>query len=169
MKLIVGIGNPGVEYDRTRHNVGFEVLDRLARRLSPGETARSRFNGSTIEFMDGDEKILFLKPLTYVNRTGEAVAEAIRFYKMAPAEDLLVIAGHLGQAQHLARLGVADSGRVDHLLGDLVRPDLPHLVEGPQELRAALGGGVRRGSPGTSPGRAARRSRTWCRRANGRG
>lgn len=76
MKLIVGIGNPGVEYDRTRHNVGFEVLDRLARRLAPGEVARSRFNGSTIEAIEGDEKIMLLKPLTYVNRTGESLAES---------------------------------------------------------------------------------------------
>ena len=91
MKLIVGIGNPGVEYDRTRHNVGFEVLDRLARRLAPGEVARSRFHGSTIEAMDGDEKIMPLKPTTYVNRSGESVAEAMRFYKMTPADDLLVI------------------------------------------------------------------------------
>lgn len=91
MKLIIGIGNPGSEYDRTRHNVGFEVLDRMARRIAPGEVARSRFNGSTIESMDGDEKILLLKPGTYVNRSGESVAEAVRFYKLTPAEDLLVV------------------------------------------------------------------------------
>ncbi|HBZ97321.1 MAG TPA: aminoacyl-tRNA hydrolase, partial [Phycisphaerales bacterium] len=72
MKLIVGIGNPGVEYDRTRHNVGFEVVDRLARRIAPGEVARSRFHGSTIETMDGDEKVMLLKPTTYVNRSGES-------------------------------------------------------------------------------------------------
>jgi PTH1 family peptidyl-tRNA hydrolase len=91
MKLIVGIGNPGVDYDRTRHNVGFEVIDRLARRLAPGEPARSRFNGSTIEVIGDEEKILLLKPLTYVNRTGESLSEAVRFYKLNPAEELLVV------------------------------------------------------------------------------
>ena len=91
MKLIVGIGNPGVEYQQTRHNAGFEVLDRLARRMAPGEVARSRFKGSTIESMQDDEKVILLKPGTYVNRSGESVAEAIQFYKMDPANDLLVV------------------------------------------------------------------------------
>jgi PTH1 family peptidyl-tRNA hydrolase len=91
MKLIVGIGNPGQKYDRTRHNAGFEVLDRMARRWAPGTVARSRFKASTIESLDGDEKVLLMKPTTYVNRTGESVAEAVRFFKLTPAEDLLVI------------------------------------------------------------------------------
>ncbi len=91
MKLIVGIGNPGVEYQQTRHNAGFEVLDRLARRMAPGEVARSRFRGSTIESMGGEEKVILLKPGTYVNRSGECVAEAIQFYKLNSTEDLLVV------------------------------------------------------------------------------
>ena len=91
MRLIVGIGNPGSEYDRTRHNVGFEALDRLARRLAPGEIARSRFQGSTIEAFIDDEKILLLKPLTYVNRSGQAVSEAVRFFKLTVESDLLVL------------------------------------------------------------------------------
>lgn len=91
MKIIVGIGNPGQKYDRTRHNAGFEVLDRLARRWSPGSVARSRFKASTVEVLDADEKVLLLKPTTYVNRTGECVAEAVRFYKLTPAEDLLIV------------------------------------------------------------------------------
>jgi PTH1 family peptidyl-tRNA hydrolase len=91
MKLIVGIGNPGLEYERTRHNVGFEVLDRLARRLAPGEIARAKFKGAAIQYGSGDEKLLMLKPTTYVNCSGEAIGEAVRFYKMTPNEDLLVI------------------------------------------------------------------------------
>ena len=91
MKLIVGIGSPGQEYERTRHNVGFDVLDRLARRLAPGEVARARFKGATVESSLGEEKVLMLKPTTYVNCTGEAIGEAVRFYKLAPSEDLLVI------------------------------------------------------------------------------
>ena len=90
MKLVVGIGNPGVEYDRTRHNVGFDVLDRVARRLAPGEVARARFKGATLEADLDGEKVMLLKPTTFVNRSGEAVGEAVRFYKL-DLTDLLVV------------------------------------------------------------------------------
>jgi peptidyl-tRNA hydrolase, PTH1 family len=91
MKLIVGLGNPGPEYEKTRHNVGFLVLDRLARRHAPGEVARARFHGALLEGSITGEKMLLLKPGTYMNRSGAAVAEAARFYKLDPAADLLVI------------------------------------------------------------------------------
>ena len=91
MKLIVGLGNPGPEYDRTRHNVGFEVLDRLARRYAPEAIARARFHGLLLEARLEEEKILLLKPTTFMNRSGTAVGEALRFYKLEPAEDLLVL------------------------------------------------------------------------------
>lgn len=91
MKLIVGLGNPGAEYADTRHNVGFDVLDRLARFLAPGAVARAKFHGALIETQADDHKLLLLKPTTYMNRSGLAVAEAIRFYKMDPASDLLVL------------------------------------------------------------------------------
>lgn len=91
MKLIIGIGNPGSEYDRTRHNVGFESLDRLARRLAPGAIARSRFQAAAIEARCGDEPVLLVKPTTFVNRTGQSVIEAVNFYKLSPLEDLLVL------------------------------------------------------------------------------
>ncbi|MDZ4753587.1 MAG: aminoacyl-tRNA hydrolase [Phycisphaerae bacterium] len=97
MKLIVGLGNPGLEYDRTRHNVGFESLDRLARRTvdASNSIAKSRFSGVVLEgeirSKDGDEKVLLLKPLTYMNRSGQSVAEAVRFYKLDPSKDLLVL------------------------------------------------------------------------------
>jgi len=91
VKLIVGLGNPGPEYDRTRHNVGFDVLDRLARRWAPGETARSKFHGVLIEALIDSEKSILLKPTTYMNRSGLAVAEAARFYKLDPSNDLLVL------------------------------------------------------------------------------
>ncbi|MBC03638.1 MAG: aminoacyl-tRNA hydrolase [Phycisphaerae bacterium] len=93
MKLVVGLGNPGPEYDRTRHNVGFEVVDRLARRHGDplNEVAKSRFSGLLLEAAIGDEKVLLLKPLTFMNLSGKSVAEAMRFYKMNPAEDLMVV------------------------------------------------------------------------------
>ena len=91
MKLIVGLGNPGANYQMTRHNVGFEVLDRLARRHAPGAIARGRFHGTTLDADIDGERCLLLKPTTFMNRSGQAVAEAVAFYKLSPSDDLLVI------------------------------------------------------------------------------
>jgi len=91
MKLIVGLGNPGLQYDNTRHNVGFVVLDRVARRYAPGAIARSKFQGATIDAGIDDEKVILLKPLTYMNHSGQSVAEAAAFYKLDPTTDLLVL------------------------------------------------------------------------------
>ncbi len=91
MKLIVGLGNPGREHQGTRHNVGFDVLDRLARRHAPGEVARARFHGALVEATIGEERVLLLKPTTYMNLSGQAVAEASGFHKLEPARDLLVL------------------------------------------------------------------------------
>ncbi len=89
MKLIVGLGNPGREYDRTRHNVGFMVVDELHRRLgTPGY--RARFKGLVAEGMIAGEKVILLKPLTFMNVSGQSVAEALRWYHL-PVEDMLVI------------------------------------------------------------------------------
>lgn len=96
MKLIVGLGNPGAQYERTRHNAGFMAVDLLAQRHAKGVVARSRFNAATLEASmpgpsGGPEKCLLMKPTTYMNRSGLAVAEAVRFFKIDPAADLLVI------------------------------------------------------------------------------
>ncbi len=93
MKLVVGLGNPGPEYDRTRHNVGFDVIDRLARRcVDPSAAvARNKFSGLLLEGDVEGEKMLLLKPLTFMNLSGKAVAEAVKFYKLSPVDDLMVI------------------------------------------------------------------------------
>lgn len=104
MKLIVGLGNPGPQYDGTRHNVGFDVLDRLARRYAPGAVARARFQGSLIEADLDGERALLLKPLTLMNRSGAAVDEAVRFYKLDPVETLLVIVDDVALACGVIRL-----------------------------------------------------------------
>jgi PTH1 family peptidyl-tRNA hydrolase len=91
MKLIVGLGNPGSEYENTRHNAGFMVLDELARRHAAGAVARGRFHAATLECMVGHEKVLLVKPTTFMNRSGLSVGEALRFYKLEPADDLLVV------------------------------------------------------------------------------
>lgn len=92
MKLIVGLGNPGLEYERTRHNAGFLVLDELARRHCPGELARSRFHGAVLEGRLGAAgRAALVKPTTYMNRSGQTVAEAARFFKLEVSTDVLVV------------------------------------------------------------------------------
>ena len=89
MKLIVGLGNPGKEYDRTRHNVGFMVIDELHRRFGdPG--FRARFKGLVAEGMIATEKVILLKPLTFMNLSGQSVSEALRWYHL-DIEDVLIM------------------------------------------------------------------------------
>lgn len=85
MKLLVGLGNPGAKYERNRHNVGFMALDAMVgrHRLSPW---RKRFQGLTSDGELGGEKVLLLKPETYMNESGRAVGEAMRFLKIAPSD-----------------------------------------------------------------------------------
>src|SRR4051812_15145131 len=137
--LVAGLGNPGREYERTRHNVGWLVLDELARRH--GGSWKSKFSGSLAELRLGDAPVAPLKPETYMNESGRSVGAAARFYKVDP-EELLVahddvdlesgrlqvrqgggLAGHNGLrslAQHLGsqefqrlRIGVGRPGRGD--------------------------------------------------------
>jgi PTH1 family peptidyl-tRNA hydrolase len=92
MKLVVGLGNPGLEYRGTRHNAGFDAIDALSQRFgSGGRAARSKFQGLAEEIAIGDERVLLLKPLTYMNRSGLSAGEALRFHKLDPKQDLMVI------------------------------------------------------------------------------
>lgn len=119
MKLVVGLGNPGPAYQDTRHNVGFEVLDRLARRFAPGEIARAKFHGSLIEAVIDSQRTLLLKPTTYMNRSGQAVAEAVRFFKMPPETDLLVIVDDIALACGSIRVRVSGSAGGHNGLSDI--------------------------------------------------
>lgn len=89
MKIIVGLGNPGAQYAKTRHNAGFMVLDWLIRRNGLGPQ-KSRFHADTFEGRIGEEKVLAVKPMTFMNRSGLSVGEAMRFYKVE-VEDMLVV------------------------------------------------------------------------------
>lgn len=86
--LVAGLGNPGREYERTRHNAGWMVVDELARRTD--SSFRSKFNGRLSEARLGDERLALLKPETYMNESGRSIAAALRFFKVPP-EDLLVV------------------------------------------------------------------------------
>ncbi len=91
MKLIVGLGNPGSQYDKTRHNAGFMVVDRLADRHFRGMTPRAKFSAVVVEGPLYSERCVLLKPTVYMNRSGQSVAEAVGFYKLDPSADVLVI------------------------------------------------------------------------------
>lgn len=129
MLLFAGLGNPGSAYAGHRHNVGFMALDLVAERhgFSPW---RQKFQGRLAEGLLGGEKVLLLEPLTYMNESGRAVGEALRFYKLAP-KDLVVfhdeldlvpfkcrvklgggVAGHNGLRSIAAHLGTQDFKRV---------------------------------------------------------
>lgn len=86
MFLIVGQGNPGLQYARTKHNVGFMVLDRLA----PPASYRLKGNALVAELAVGEEKGWLVKPTTFYNATGEAVAPIARFYKIPPGRILVI-------------------------------------------------------------------------------
>lgn len=88
-KLIVGLGNPGSRYRHTRHNVGFMALEELARQLG-AEFSREKYKGLVAETGYGAAKLVLLKPLTFVNRSGESVERAVR-YRVRDLADLLVI------------------------------------------------------------------------------
>lgn len=89
MKLVVGLGNPGDAYARTRHNVGWNVADRLAGLLRASFTVK-KFAAELAEARCGDERIWIMKPQTFMNRSGEAVGPALKFWKLDPA-DLVVV------------------------------------------------------------------------------
>lgn len=129
MKLIVGLGNPGDRYEDTRHNVGFQVVDALARKAGIGLTS-SKFSGELGQGALKGEKAALLKPQTFMNCSGDSVAPAARFYKVY-GEDLIVIhdeldmplgrlqlkkgggtGGHHGLDSIIDRLGTDDFVRV---------------------------------------------------------
>lgn len=90
-KLLVGLGNPGKKYDRTRHNIGFEVIDTLAGIWSTSISENKRFQGSAGETRTASgERLILLKPSTYMNRSGQSVRAVVDWYKLSPA-DVLVI------------------------------------------------------------------------------
>jgi PTH1 family peptidyl-tRNA hydrolase len=143
MKLFVGLGNPGTKYARNRHNIGFMALDQIAsdHGFAPW---KARFQGEFTEGRLGSEKVLLLKPGAFMNRSGQSVGEAMRFYKLEP-EDVVVfhdeldlapgkcrvkqggghaghnglrsIHGHIGDSYGRVRLGIGHPGHKDKVAG----------------------------------------------------
>lgn len=139
MKLWVGLGNPGAKYARNRHNIGFMALERVAEDHGFGPW-KTRFQGQVAEGHLGGEKLLLLKPQTFMNLSGQAVGEAMRYHKIDPADvtvfhdeldlapgkcrfkqgggaaghnGLRSIIGHIGEGFARVRLGIGHPGRKD--------------------------------------------------------
>lgn len=158
-RLIVGLGNPGPEYQRTRHNVGFLVVDRLLAR-HPCQTSRNKFHGELFQVREGpEEQWLVLKPHTYMNRSGLSVAAAVGYYGIELADVLVVCddfnlplgrlrlrrggsdGGQKGLADIIAQLGTTEFPRlrigiaapqgeaIEHVLGSFSPDELPVIAE----------------------------------------
>ncbi len=123
MKLIAGLGNPGDEYAGTRHNAGFMTIERLARRhdlLALG-SVKHKFHSAVIEGPIAGERCTLLQPQTYMNRSGTAVREALQFYKLNPATDLLVVVDDVALGLSRIRLRAEGSPGGHNGLADIQR------------------------------------------------
>jgi PTH1 family peptidyl-tRNA hydrolase len=126
--LVVGLGNPGREHAANRHNVGWMVVDELARRH--GATFRGKYSGQFGEARIGDAKVALLRPETYMNRSGRSVSPAVRFYKLPP-ERVLVVHDEgdfdLGRLQARVGGGLAGHNGLRSIAQDLGTPEFGRL------------------------------------------
>lgn len=130
MKLVVGLGNKGREYENTRHNMGFMLVDRYLQYKNITDKFKEKFNAMYIETTINNEKVIFIKPMTYMNNSGIAVRAFVDFYKLN-SEDILVISddldldlgkfrlrrngssgGHNGLKSIISHLGIDDFKRL---------------------------------------------------------
>src|SRR5690554_4806125 len=110
--IIAGLGNPGSQYEHTRHNVGFWLLGRLAADLGTDFSVQNRFHGQLAQASLAGEKLWLLKPLTFMNRSGQSVAALANFYKI-PLQNMLVVHDELDLEPGIARLK-RDGGHGGH-------------------------------------------------------
>ncbi|RMH50104.1 MAG: aminoacyl-tRNA hydrolase, partial [Alphaproteobacteria bacterium] len=169
MRLFVGLGNPGPRHERQRHNVGFMAVDRIA--ADHGFSAwRSRFRGELAEGRLGRHKVMLLKPMTFMNLSGESVGEVLRFFRIEPAEmvvfhDELDLAPgrlrvkqggghaghnglrslhqHVGEAFWRVRIGIGHPGHRDRVTGHV----LGDFGEGERAWLDELLRGISEGAP----------------------
>jgi PTH1 family peptidyl-tRNA hydrolase len=126
--LVAGLGNPGREYAATRHNLGFLVVEELARRHAG--SWRSKFSGELSELRVDGERVALLKPQTYMNESGRAVTAAVRFFKVDPAELLVVhdeVDLELGRIQARLGGGLAGHNGLRSVSGALGTPEFLRL------------------------------------------
>ena len=133
MLVIAGLGNPGAQYARNRHNVGFMAVDAIAERGRFGPF-RARHQGLTAEGLLGDERVMLLKPQTYMNKSGRSVGEALRYLKL-DLEALVVIHDELDLAAGKVRVKVG-GGDAGH---NGLRSITAHLGPGYKRVRIGIG------------------------------
>jgi peptidyl-tRNA hydrolase, PTH1 family len=178
MKLWVGLGNPGAKYAHNRHNIGFIAVDRIAADHGFGPW-RSRFQGEAAEGILAGGKVLLLKPGTFMNLSGQSVAEAARFHKLTPTDitvfhdeidlapakirvktggghaghnGLRSLHDHLGDGYHRVRLGVGHPGHKDAVPGYV----LHDFAKADADWLDALMHGISDGAPALATGDTAR-------------
>jgi len=129
VKLIVGLGNPGSEYTHTRHNVGFDVVGELARRHGGG-TAQTKYKAEVVDIHIGNEKVLLIAPMTFMNCSGESVIQFVNFYQ-PDLEDLVVICDDMNLPAGRIRWRPKGSAGGQNGLKDIIQrlgsPDFPRL------------------------------------------
>lgn len=174
MQIFVGLGNPGGQYAGNRHNIGFMALDRIASDHGFGPW-KAKFQGQIAEGRLGSDKVLLLKPETFMNRSGQAVGEAMRFYKLEPGDitvfhdeldlapgkvrvkmggghaghnGLRSIHGHIGEAYQRVRLGIGHPGRKEMVAGYV----LHDFARADDDWLVPLLDGLGRGAPDLATG-----------------
>lgn len=168
MKLVVGLGNPTKEYEQTRHNVGFMVMDRLADVMNVSISS-SKFKGEYVKFKYKGEDVILLKPMTYMNNSGESVIQVMKYFKI-DVSDVLVIyddmdmpvgklrlresgsaGGHNGVKSLIAHMGTQQFKRIrvgidkhprikviDYVLGHFQKDERPLIDEGIENAVKAI-------------------------------
>ena len=132
MKLIVGLGNPGRKYENTRHNVGFLVLDEVAKRMNE-KIDQSKFKAEYAEFFHNQEKIILIKPQTFMNLSGESVIQFAEYFNVE-AKDVLVISDDINLERGIlrARLNGSSGGQkgIQDIINKLKTNQFPRLRVG---------------------------------------
>jgi PTH1 family peptidyl-tRNA hydrolase len=185
-RIVVGLGNPGARYEKTRHNIGWMVLDRLAERSGSVGRARARDAAASVRGRLGDLEVVLVKPMTYMNLSGSAVRKVLA-RERAPLDELLIVVddmalpfgrlrmrergsagGHNGLRSIIGELGTEDfarlrigiggpaRGAVEHVLGDFAHAEQQHLDAVLDAAADAVEGWARAGA-----GRAANRWNAW--------
>lgn len=156
MKVIVGLGNPGPRYSNTRHNIGYDVIDYLASAPGVG-TFRGVFESRIAEFTDGPEKVLLVKPETFMNLSGRAVRQILDFYKVE-VKDVLVICDDLALPLGKLRMRAkgSDGGQkglrsIQEHLGTAEYTRLRVGIDAPNEYEDAADYVLTRFKPGERP------------------
>jgi len=174
MKLFVGLGNPGAKYAGNRHNIGFMALDEIAA-AHAFSSWKGKFQGAMAEGRLGREKAILLKPETFMNKSGQSVGEAMRFFKLTPADvtvfhdeidlapgkcrvkaggghaghnGLRSIHQHVGEEYHRVRLGVGHPGHKDRVPGYV----LSDFAKADRAWLADLIRGIGEGAPALAQG-----------------